>query len=706
MLPMIKTVKVISLLAVLCSLYSCAISKALYLGPNDYSERISSFTSAEAYNAENINGSFPEAVYIKTKTQSFNLYHYYILHEGRIWYKSIENSKEPKDWTLFMETGLPHNVSKEVYTNAVMEISADADELVALSAEGNFYRYCFDTTIAHRSNAWLNKQGWPVEEQIYFDSRTAKNRAWAIGKRNSHILYYEDIFGNQHHNGTMEIVTTYVLLEDGQEICYGDPGIPSDFTRNFIGPERGAFKAISLSASASTMFVINEVGEMYTRLVDFDTIGSDPMWYKYTYIFYESDLPGTKYLSNLNEWALPAEDWRPQPRIPLSGNAAITRHITILQNGHGNSARELRVAGLDEEGRTGYWYKPIFDSTWKFQAALLFLSEDSILVTAETYDPDITGERGPSLDKSYSGFWWNLSPRPQVARTAAPTALQYDSQQEYGWYYQIPNFNILEGDCDFLISWQGETCTLKLHPVEMWSYLKRDYLPGRTGSPKMFLVTLEVPENAFATLSDAFIRQLTEKFAQYDKTLFHYTIEATTSYIIMRETNKTSPLLFLTDGTISRYYSESDTDRYVGNFAEEQRYYSPELIVNENSFVTIEELNEKITLNRQFVAELKYKIRVLKWSQLIAFKFNAGYLPTHYIVKMTPLQFVDVPKIRTMTSFGQTVVLANSTYVYSTSNTRIQLYERIIGMLETRIRRYRDMEKELSRSSRNTATNR
>jgi hypothetical protein len=32
-------------------------------------------------------------------------------------------------------------------TSAVAEISADADELVALSAEGNFYRYCFDKTI-------------------------------------------------------------------------------------------------------------------------------------------------------------------------------------------------------------------------------------------------------------------------------------------------------------------------------------------------------------------------------------------------------------------------------------------------------------------------------------------------------------------------------------------------------------------------------
>jgi hypothetical protein len=166
----------------------------------------------------------------------------------------------------------------------------------------------------------------------------------------------------------MEIATTYVLLEAGQEICYADTGLPPDFSRNYLGPERGAFKAAALSASASTMFVINKEGEMYTRLADFDTTGCDPLWFKYTYIPYKSDLPGTDYFSNLNEWGLPAEDWRPQPAIPLAGKALITRHITILQNGRGNEARELRVAGLNESDKRGYWTKAIFDDIWKFKA--------------------------------------------------------------------------------------------------------------------------------------------------------------------------------------------------------------------------------------------------------------------------------------------------------------------------------------------------
>jgi hypothetical protein len=301
---------VFAIVSVVCICSSCATSEALYLGlyapeceaPPDFPRA--------SYSGENINGDFPATVYIKTRTQTFNTYHYYLVNDGLIWYKSIDGTKEPKEWTLFKKTGLPHRAVKPSFitTGAISEISADADELVALSEDGGFYRIFFDNTILDPADTWLDRQGWPKEEPLRLDERTAKNRAWALGKRNHHVLYYEDPFGNQHHNGTMEIATTYMLLEDGQEICYADTGLPSDFSRNYVGPERGTFKAVSLSASASTIFLINAAGEMYTRIADFDISGGDPMFFKYTYIPYGSDLFGTEYFSNLTEWGLPPED--------------------------------------------------------------------------------------------------------------------------------------------------------------------------------------------------------------------------------------------------------------------------------------------------------------------------------------------------------------------------------------------------------------
>ncbi|MCL2473094.1 MAG: hypothetical protein FWF26_05380, partial [Treponema sp.] len=468
-----------------------------------------------------------------------------------------------------------------------------------------------------------------------------------------------------------------VLLDDGQEICYADTGLPSDFSRNYIGPERGTFKAVSLSASASTMFVINDAGEMYTRLADFDTIGGDSMGYQYTYIPYKSNLSGIKFSSNIHsKWGLPSEDWRLQPRIPLAGKAAITSHITILQNGHGNGARELRVAGLNEKGETGYWYKQIFGDEWQFRAVPLYFTENAILVTADTFNATAQGKRGSSLDKSYSGYSWK------------------GNEKENGWEYQIPNFNILEGDCDLNIIRQGETCTLKLHPVEMWSYVNRNYLPGRTGSPKMFFGTLEIPEHAFESLDSAFAAELKDKFEKKDRALFQYTIAASGNFIIMRDIDSNGSFLFLTDGTISDRYSDFFPTQYVENFEEIQRYQSPELTLNGNTALTTDEINKKIALNNLFINDLKYQIRVLKWSRLTAFEFKAGYMPGYYFSKVTPLRFI--PKIKIATNYGDKIILANSAYIKTISDIRIWLYEKIITMLETRIMCYTDMLKNVS----------
>jgi hypothetical protein len=663
-------------LPVFVALSSCVLSKALYLG-RDVRSPVTGPQSADTGGAGDINGVFPEAVYIKTRTQTFNSCHYYLLHDGLIWHKSIDGQKGPADWTLFAGTGLPHDSWNPGFhrPERIAEIAADADELVALSDEGGFYRYCLDITMGRKSNVWLDRQGWPDEEQLFLDRRTAKNLSWALGKRNARILYYEDPFGNQHHNGTMEIATTYVLLEDGQEICYADTGLPGDFSRNYIGPERGAFKAVALSASGSTMFVINAAGEMYTRLADFDTTGCDPLWFKYTYVPYTSNLPGTNYFSNLNEWGLPGEDWRPQPPIPLAGNAAITRHITILQNGQGNGARELRVAGLNEAGETGYWTKAIFAGAWDFTPVPLYFERDAVLKGPNS--PEGGAGRGPSPDKSYGGYCWN------------------GGEREDGWEYTIPNFNILEGDCDLRITRRGETCTLKLYPVEMWSYLKRDYLPGRTGSPKILLVTLAIPDGAFDGLSPEFAAELARKYAGHDRKLFQYTMAASRRYLFMREAGGADSVLFLTDGT-EEPSAEFRQARLVEDFEEIARYYSPELVIDPRAAVTRGEVTGKIELNRALRDGLKYRIRHLKWSQLTTFKINSGYLPAHYTALITGLYLVDLPKIRTVTRFGDRIVLTNSRYVYTVSGLRIRVYEKIIGLLETRLRCYGDLAKKFA----------
>jgi hypothetical protein len=71
--------------------------------------------------------------------------------------------------------------------------------------------------------------------------------------------------------------------------------------------------------------------------------------------------------------------------------------------------------------------------------------------------------------------------------------------------------------------------------------------------------------------------------------------------------------------------------------------------------------------------------------------FIFGYLPAHYLARMTPLRFVDMPKIRTLASFGERVVSANSSYIYATSGVRIWVYEKIIELLEVGLRYYNEL---------------
>jgi hypothetical protein len=229
----------------------------------------------------------------------------------------------------------------------------------------------------------------------------------------------------------------------------------------------------------------------------------------------------------------------------------------------------------------------------------------------------------------------------------------------------------------------------------MWTYLKRDYLPGRTGSPKMFLVTLEIPENAFDGLSAEFTERLTQKYAKHDTKIFQYTLAASNHYILLRDTGGQDSALFLTDGTVSSQYTEFRQTLLVEDFEELRRYHSPELSMDNNAALTRGDLIRKIAANRTFRDELKYQIRTLKWSQLTAFKVNAGYLPAHYLAAYTPLRFVDMPKVRTVIGFGEKVVLANNSYVYTTSNVRIWAYEKILGLLEVRLRCYNELAKGL-----------
>jgi hypothetical protein len=215
---------------------------------------------------------------------------------------------------------------------------------------------------------------------------------------------------------------------------------------------------------------------------------------------------------------------------------------------------------------------------------------------------------------------------------------------------------------------------LKLYPVELWNYIKRDYLPGRNGPPKLFFATLSIPPGAFDGLSEEFTRQIRDKFEKNDRALFQYTLAASARYLILRDKGDAESVFFLTNGELSGYFPEFRRTWYIENYGEIDRYNSEELTFGGNAVVSAgqyQELCQKLALNKAFRRELKARMSLLRRDMASTIKFDMIYLPLHYVVRFSPLRFVDRPRIRTVTNYGEEIVMANSTYTDVISDTWI-----------------------------------
>ena len=307
--------------------------------------------------------ALPENITLKSKTETFTHKYMLALEEGKIWIKPIDNSGS---WQLLNGIGLPAG-KKFDSPAAITSIQADGNNLVALDSQNHIYLMKFDF-MKHDSWKWKHKIGLPFKKQMKIPHDV---RAWAVSHRGNVSKYYEDIDGNKF-SIKIGISSIYILRKNGTQISYVDPWIAPNFNQTFATPLDGRFIATNLSASSSTLFIINKSGEMYTRLYDYDIVGENPI-FSYTYLPQErkETLTGFPFRPR----RLPSEGWRSQPAI----DGLITDHITIVQNGLGNAGRELRVEGVDNHGNTGYFYKQIFDTQWNFQIDNHEITKDFLL---------------------------------------------------------------------------------------------------------------------------------------------------------------------------------------------------------------------------------------------------------------------------------------------------------------------------------------
>lgn len=709
-------------LSLLCFL-ACS---ACTVVPSSNASQLASFYHQTAVPLEtvdasaNVNGRLPEQVYIKTLTQTFCRDYQFCIVDGRIYYKLMPGAEYSNpglvetDWQLLGETGLPtpRKASDFPLPTEIVEISADADTLLAFDSDGGMYQMFTNTNAPGRPFEWIWDFGWPERTHLVQNQLVKNKRAWTLAARRQDVLWHEDIYGNPHHYGTMGIETIYFLTEDGQHIRFTDSGLPADFSRSLQGPEEGTFIAENLSASASTLFVINKAGTMYTRLADFDTIGCDPMFFKYTYERLPQKYDGTQYLSNYSPWALPSEPWLRQPDIPLEGQARLTRHITILQNGQGNGARELRVAGTNAQGETGYYSKAIFahkPQDWTFVAAPLQLAEDTFLpVTAEGVPQEVLDNlSGPSQKLCFSGSLWQEGHRiPELTCT-------------------IKDFIMSEGACTLELSYRDETKAITLHPVEMWSYMFR-HDPGLDGTQKNFFITIEYPASSLESKYPEFQTILHKLFADKNKVVFSSHAAATENLFYLAVDYKdpklvnrplsargdsgvpvvAAPRQKKNDFVFILTSQGTDPQQDYTRLAAKTLYQSPAVeqftsqrlqlepgatITQENRALLDKALLENQTYRSMLLQELELfkqyasKANVSRW----------GYNIADLLTTVTLLNQIDFPKIKTATSFGGEILEQNARTYKAQFETRTWTYSHLLELLDLRIATYKALQKVL-----------
>ncbi len=330
----------------------------------------------------------PKHVDLKSPAQSFTHEYDAAILEGKIWCRPrVAPPADLSRWELLGKTGLPAADSVLPFVPggfdspaSVTALSADGDNLIAVGSDGYLYYMKWST------RKWMNKWGQPFSRKLRLP---ADIRSWSISHRGPLAGGFHDIDGN-FHPVSVGVTTLYVLSEDGLNIHYADPWLPADFSSEICGPLRNRFRMRALAASASTLFVISDAGEMYTRLADFDTLGHNP-FLSYSYERRERDIPREKDVRTL-----PPEGWKKQPSIPRH-QGRITSAITIFQTGKGNDARELRVEGVNAHGAHGYFSKPIQGEAWTFTRTDLPLQKP-LLSRA-----DAVSDLGPDLDQILKG---------------------------------------------------------------------------------------------------------------------------------------------------------------------------------------------------------------------------------------------------------------------------------------------------------------
>jgi len=441
-------------LPLLCNTLAC--SGAVNPSVDTSSDAVTAGGSADS-------ADLPSHVSMRTKTESFNKNYWVAVRNGDIWVKPNPD--------LSFVNGQWQKLKLPKYLNGkATEISLDDKHMIALDGDNRVYEMTGALGDVSKFK-WKTTWGAPLGkgEGINIPNDAL---AWSLSYASpSEDIYYTDAAGRKQIVGGAGCTSVFVLDADQQHIPVLDPWLPADFSFQLPGPKRGRFKSVYMSASGSTIFVINRYGDMFTRLFDFDMSGGDVIFFRYSYEDQRSKptpdkLPIDPRLSTYPPIQLPMVSWKMQPKI----HGQITGMITIIKRGEGLDHQILRVEGIDDAGNTGFYQKDISidgSDAWQF---------------IETGDP----LRGQLLEND---------PKDRSDDDLGPSDdHEYAYASDEGWVADLLDFNVYASPATLRVQPKGGGAPfdLKLHTVDGLRQKKR--AAGLDDDPRRMSGTIEAPQ--------------------------------------------------------------------------------------------------------------------------------------------------------------------------------------------------------------------
>lgn len=589
----------------------------------------------------------PDDIWFRDLRYGFSYEYLYALKDGRIWIKpNTKNTGVKGGWELFNKTGIPSGNLAESFKDGdrITQFSTEGTMITAVSNRGRLYFWqptYFDETV------WHDKTGAPFEDALYLP----ENKTWCFSfsvmrapwKRearmheNDIVSWWEDVDGNRTEFGLT--ATLFCVTPDGQRIRYTDTGLPASWNKAITSPERGRFIIENISASASTIFVINKTGKMYTRMYDYELDGGGPAlrWVFERGKRTEGD-EVAPIMTSIRTYPVPG--WVQQEPIDQlfkrDGNskAAITGKITIALTGKGNAARELRVQGRDSSGRYGYFRKMIFDKTWEFIGTGEKFNDEDIIRDYLGKAPE-----GKKLDKNYSG---------SVSKSG-----EADLKAE------LLDFYYFNSPARLRVHVNNKYFDMTFHTVDLWSpTVQKKHHPELvghpSGEPRLLQGAIEIPDEVLNS-SDPEIKSVVERyFSEFNKEPIAFTISADDRRVIIESKTLQRSLKnnlryefrsSIKFDLVNNYYRMGGASPGVFILMAE----SPELqLPGDLATLTPGELERLIMLNEKALDDVKALNKKLKRESCTAGCVSSCILPVYYLfngcVTVTGLPHWDMSK--------------------------------------------------------------